>query len=69
MVADEKRRVQISFPVALLEKMDGYCAEAGMTRSAYVSMLVSKDLDNTDKFVVEFKKQLEELIEKIGVDG
>lgn len=68
MVAEEKRRVQISFPVALLEKMDAYCAEAGMTRSAYVSMLVSKDLDTTDKFVVEFKKQLEEIIGKIGIE-
>lgn len=68
MTVEEKKRVQISFPVALLEKMDSYCAEAGMTRSAYVSMLVSKDLDTTDKFVLEFKKQLEGIIEKMGIE-
>ena len=67
-VNDDKKRVQITFPVALLEKMDAYCNESGLTRSGYVSMLVSKDLDATDKFVVEFKKQLEEIIEKIGIE-
>lgn len=67
-VRDDKKRVQIAFPVSLLEKMDAYCNEAGMSRSAYVSMLVSKDLDDTDKFVVEFKKQLEEIIEKMGIE-
>lgn len=67
-VMDDKQRVQITFPKTLLEKMDTYCREAGLTRSGYVSMLVSKDLDDTEKFVVEFKKQLEDLIEKIGID-
>lgn len=67
-VLDDKQRVQITFPKPLIEKMDAYCRESGLSRSGYVSMLVSKDLDDTDKFVVEFKKQLEQLIEKIGIE-
>lgn len=67
-VSDDKIRVQIAFPKQLLEKMDAYCKEAGLSRTSYVSMLVSKDLDDADKFVVEFKKQLEEIIEKIGIE-
>ena len=67
-VMDGKKRVQIAFPTPLIEKMDSYCREAGLSRSSYVSMLVSKDLDDTDKFVVEFKKQLEDIIEKMGIE-
>lgn len=67
-VSEDKTRVQIAFPKALLEKMDAYCREAGLSRTSYVSMLVAKDLDDTDKFVVEFKKQLEGIIEKIGIE-
>ena len=67
-VSDDKVRVQIAFPRALLEKMDAYCKESGLSRTSYVSLLVSKDLENTDKFVVEFTKQLEEIIEKMAIE-
>ena len=67
-ISEDKMRVQIAFPKALVEKMDAYCKEAGITRSSYVSLLVSKDLDDTGKFVVEFKKQLGEIIERIGIE-
>ena len=67
-VSDDKVRVQIAFPRALLEKMDAYCKESGLSRTSYVSLLVSKDLENTDKFVVEFKKQLEGIIEKMSIE-
>ena len=67
-VSEDKTRVQIAFPKPLLAKMDAYCQEAGLSRTSYVSMLVAKDLDDTDKFVVEFKKQLEDIIEKMGIE-
>lgn len=39
-----KTRVQITLGDELLAKMDEFCAQSGLSRSAYIATLVSNDL-------------------------
>lgn len=64
-----KKRVMLSFDEELLEKMEKACKSQGITKSAYVSMVVSKDLGDTQKLLAEFRKQLEELVRDAGLDA
>lgn len=45
MVADGKKRVQITFSEAVLDRLDAFCEETGMTRSTYISYIVATSLD------------------------
>lgn len=64
-----KKRVMLSFDEELLEKMEKACKSQGITKSAYVSMVVSKDLGDTQKLLAEFRKQLEELVRDAGLEA
>lgn len=44
-----KNRIQVSVSPELLERMDEYCTRLGITRSAYVSVLVAQNLDGMNK--------------------
>ncbi len=66
-VSEGKRRFQVTFSDELTEKMDAYCKEAGISKSAYLSLLAAKDLEETDKFLVEFRNELQEVITRLNV--
>ncbi len=67
-VRDGKKRFQVTFSEELHEKMESYCKEAGISKSAYLSLLAAKDLEDTDKFLVSFKNELQEVIAKLNVE-
>lgn len=64
-----KRRFQVSFAEDLYEKVDKYCDEAGISKSAYLSLLAAKDLEDTEKFLVDFRNELQEVIKKLNIEG
>lgn len=66
-IKDGKRRIQITFSQELYEKLDAYCSEAGISKSAYLSLLAAKDLEDTDKFLVDFRNELQEVISKLNI--
>lgn len=66
-VKDGKVRVQISFGRDLYEKIESHCKEAGISKSAYLSLLAAKDLEDTGKFLVDFRNELQEVISKLNI--
>lgn len=64
---DAKIRVQISFGRDLFEKIQSHCEEAGISKSAYLSLLAAKDLENTDKYLVDFRNELQEVITRLNI--
>lgn len=65
-VNDNKTRIQISIANELLEKINAYCVVAGISKSAYLSMLAARDLDDTERYLNEFKKELEGVVRKLN---
>lgn len=57
-----KKRITMTIDSALVEKMDTACAAQGLSRSAYVTTLITKDLEGTEKFLAQFKELLEQAI-------
>lgn len=51
-------RVNLYFPVALLEKVDKRAKELNMTRSAFMTMSVSRQLEN-DELIKNIPQMLE----------
>lgn len=66
-IGDGKRRFQVTFSDDLHDKMERYCNEAGISKSAYLSLLAAKDLEDTDKFIVDFRNELQEVISKLNI--
>lgn len=66
-VADGKIRFQVTFSEELHEKLESYCREAGISKSAYLSLLAAKDLEDSDKFLVDFRNELQEVISKLNI--
>lgn len=66
-ISNGKRRFQVTFSSDLHDKLEAYCQEAGISKSAYLSLLAAKDLEDTDKFLVEFKNELQEVISKLNI--
>ena len=48
---DERSRVQITLPPAVLDKLDDLCAEQGLKRSALIALLITERWkeENSDK--------------------
>ena len=59
------KRVLITIDEALLEKMETACKSQGISKSAYVSTLVAKDLTDTKEFLERFQTLLDEALEKV----
>lgn len=68
-INDGKRRFQVTFSDELYAKVDAYCNEAGITKSAYLSLLAAKDLEDSERFLVEFKNELQEVISKLAIES
>ena len=68
-MANQKKRVQLSFSPELLEKVNQYCAESGISKSAYFSLLAAKDLEGTEQFLNEFKADLQGMLDRLEVGG
>lgn len=66
-IKDGKRRFQITFSEELHDKLEAYCREAGISKSAYLSLLAARDLEDTDKFLVDFRNELQEVISKLNI--
>lgn len=45
-MARQKAPIQMSISPELVKRMDDYLAPIGVSRSAYVSMLIARDLDD-----------------------
>lgn len=43
-IADGKRRVQVTFGDEVLERLDRFCRDTGMTRSSYITYIVATSL-------------------------
>ena len=67
-ISDDKVRFQVTFSRELNDKLESYCKESGISKSAYLSLLAAKDLENTDKFLVEFRNELQEVISKLNIE-
>lgn len=63
-----KKRVMLTMDEELLERLEVACKSQGITKSAYVSMVVAKDLKDTEKVIAEFKKQLEKMVKEAGLE-
>lgn len=46
-----KTRIMVTFPDALLQKMDTYCEKAGLNRSSYLCYLASTNLYAQEKLL------------------
>lgn len=44
--AEGKKRIQVTFSEALIERLDAYCERTGMSRSAYITYAVASTLDS-----------------------
>ena len=44
-----KRKVLVSLSEELLDRLDGFCEEAGVSRSAYISILLAANLPPSTK--------------------
>lgn len=47
-MARQKAPIQMSISPKLVKRMDDYLAPIGVSRSAYVSMLIARDLDDLE---------------------
>ena len=43
-----RTRFQVSMSPATLKRLDDYCARLGVSRSAYISMVISQNLDQIE---------------------
>lgn len=57
MISDGKKRVQVTFAESVLERLDEFCAETGMTRSAYIGYVVATSLDHQRQSVSSLAKK------------
>ena len=64
-VKQGKRRITIVLSDELFEKIEKHCSESGISKSAYLSLLAAKDLEDTKKYLEEFKNELEGLIARL----
>lgn len=48
-IAEGKKRVQVTFGDEVLEKLDAFCKETGMTRSSYITYIVATSLQQYEK--------------------
>lgn len=62
-----KKRIMITMEEDLIERLDKACSSQGVTKSAYISMVVAKDLGDSEKVLSEFKKLLEKMSEDAGL--
>ena len=60
-----KKRVMISMDESMLEKLDAVCASQGISKSAYISTLVAKDIVDTQKVLEQFKELIEQAVTDI----
>ena len=60
-----KKRLMISVDENLLSKIELACAETGISKSDYFSVLASKDLDKSEEFLKEFQKLLNASVESM----
>lgn len=60
-----KKRVMITMDESLLHKLDDVCSSQGITKSAYISTLVAKDLDDSQKVLEHFKELIEQAVSDI----
>lgn len=63
-----KKRFMISMDEALLQKMEKACESQGVSKSAYISMVVAKDIGDTEKLMFEFRKVLGQMVEDSGLE-
>lgn len=63
-----KKRVMLSLDETLLERMDQACDAQGISKSAYVSMLVSKDLQDTQALIKEFIAMVKQSASDAGIE-
>lgn len=64
-----KTRFQVTFSDELAEKVENYCFEAGITKSAYLSLLAARDLEDTDRYLSMFKQELSEVIQRLATES
>lgn len=62
-----KKRVMITVDEDLLERMEAACKSQGVSKSAYISTLVSRDIDDSKKFLNDFKTLLEQAMKDGGM--
>lgn len=51
----------------LLERMEVACKSQGISKSAYISTLVSRDIDDSTKFLAEFRNLLDQAMNDGGM--
>lgn len=68
-MANQKKRVQLSFSPELLDKVNHYCAESGISKSSYFSLLAAKDLEDTEQFLNDFKADLQAMLDRLEAGG
>lgn len=61
-----KKRVMISMDESMLEKLDAVSASQGISKSAYISTLVAKDIGDTQKVLEQFKELIEQAVTDIN---
>lgn len=66
-IGEGKVRFQVTFSDELNEKMEAYCKDSGISKSAYLSLLAARDLEATDKFILEFRNELQEVISRLNI--
>lgn len=66
-ISKGKHRFQVTVSDELYEKLESYCREAGISKSAYLALLAARDLEETDKFIVDFKNELQEVIARLNI--
>ena len=64
-----KKRVMLTMDEDLLERVDRACESQGITKSAYISMVVAKDLQDTEKLLAEFRRQLDKVVKDVGLEA
>lgn len=48
-MAQNKKSIYVSMPVELVEKLDEFCAQKGLSRGAFINFLVSSSLDSYEE--------------------
>jgi len=64
-----KKRVMITMEESLLERLDAACSSQGISKSAYLSTLVAKDLEDSQKVLEQFKELIEQAVSDIKSAG
>lgn len=45
----DRARIQVTFSPALLERIDAYCSRIGVTRSAWIQIVLAETLDRRER--------------------